>query len=462
MTLGACISYIVLPRFSCSTHLFPTDHPHKLERVKWGSFFGCFIFCASFPLLPGIEAPSTAAVELLLWKNNQPNKKTHVRLLLHLLQIQNAPSLQQLIIGAKDNNAVFTKKGCRPGEDLPSSPLSDVIFCGGVKHGSLFSLNSTCTEADNFDKANITGEIEFAIKYIFKTCTLEVCINACKNLAYGEEKKKKCNPYVKTYLLPDKTPRSKRKTIVRKGTVDPAFHEILKYTIDYAQLETRQLQISVWHAGVFKNRVFLGEVLVPLSSWNFEDNSMQSYNWYQLKAKPEDNQVQYSGDLLVRAKMCLPSPPEKFQYEEGLRGLEEMLCFLPLQYTCRGNNLTEHLFFSFLFGSCLVLPDQRELKQKSPVLRKETCPHWKHLFVFDGVTPSQLQGAYLDLTIWNQASFGLSDRFLGGARLSTQEPIGSTASNPQAKVLWQRILSRPNTWMDITLALQSNKGVFKS
>ncbi|XP_019382712.1 PREDICTED: synaptotagmin-like protein 3 isoform X2 [Gavialis gangeticus] len=382
-------------------------------------------------------------------------------------RIQNAPSLQQLIIGTKDNNAVFTKKGCRPGEDLPSSPLSDVVFCGGVKHGSLFSLNSTCTEADNFDKANITGEIEFAIKYIFKTCTLEVCINACKNLAYGEEKKKKCNPYVKTYLLPDKTPRSKRKTIVRKGTVDPAFHEILKYTIDYSQLETRQLQISVWHAGVFKNRVFLGEVLIPLSSWNFEDNSMQSYNWYQLKAKPEDNQVQYSGELLVRAKMCLPSPPEKFRYEEHMmEGTEDRAAHGGQLHlvVLEAKNLPElrsvGSLNAFVKG-CLVLPDQRELKQKSPVLRKETCPHWKHLFVFDGVTPSQLQCAYLDLTIWNQASFGLSDRFLGGARLSTQEPMSSTASNPQAKVLWQRILSRPNTWMDITLALQSNKGVFK-
>uniref|UniRef100_A0A7M4G2M4 Uncharacterized protein n=1 Tax=Crocodylus porosus TaxID=8502 RepID=A0A7M4G2M4_CROPO len=80
--------------------------------------------------------------------------------------------------------------------------------------GSLFSLNSTCTEADNFDKANITGEIEFAIKYIFKTCTLEVCINACKNLAYGEEKKKK---YRK------KTKASKNKHSSRKGPASVAW-----------------------------------------------------------------------------------------------------------------------------------------------------------------------------------------------------------------------------------------------
>lgn len=46
----------------------------------------------------------------------------------------------------------------------------------------------------NFDNASVTGEIEFAVRYCFKTCSLEICIKACKNLAYGEEKKKKCNP----------------------------------------------------------------------------------------------------------------------------------------------------------------------------------------------------------------------------------------------------------------------------
>lgn len=46
----------------------------------------------------------------------------------------------------------------------------------------------------NFDKANVTGEIEFAIRYCFKNRSLEIHIKTCKNLAYGEEKKRKCNP----------------------------------------------------------------------------------------------------------------------------------------------------------------------------------------------------------------------------------------------------------------------------
>ncbi|KFW90062.1 Synaptotagmin-like 3, partial [Phalacrocorax carbo] len=232
--------------------------------------------------------------------------------------MKSTPSLQQLITGAQNDSEILTKRNFKEEEDITTSVTSDAVFCDGRKHGSLFSLNSTCTESGNFDKADVTGEIEFAIRYIFKACILEISIKGCKNLAYGEEKKKKCNPYVKVYLLPDKSPRSKRKTAVKKSTVDPVFDETLKYKIEYSQLGSRQLQISVWHAGALKYRVFLGEVVIPLAAWNFEDNSVQLFNWYQLNAKlkkPEDVLIQYSSELLVSVRLSVPAQYKNFQFE---------------------------------------------------------------------------------------------------------------------------------------------------
>ncbi|KFV56862.1 Synaptotagmin-like 3, partial [Tyto alba] len=235
------------------------------------------------------------------------------------LQMKSTPSLQQLITGAQTDSEILTKRNYKEeDDDITTSPTSDAVFCDGRKHGSLYSLNSTCTESGNFGKANITGEIEFAVRYVFKACILEICIKGCKNLAYGEEKKKKCNPYVKVYLLPDKSPRSKRKTAVKKSTVDPEFNETLKYKIEHSQLGSRQLQISVWHAGALKYRVFLGEVVIPLAAWNFEENSMQLFDWYQLKPKlekPEDDLIQYSGELLVSARLSVPAQYKNFQFE---------------------------------------------------------------------------------------------------------------------------------------------------
>ncbi|XP_068007162.1 synaptotagmin-like protein 3 isoform X3 [Melanerpes formicivorus] len=235
-------------------------------------------------------------------------------------RIKSTPSFQQLITGTPNDSGILTKRNCKEEEDITTSPTSDAVFCDGRKHGSLYSLNSTCTESGSFGKADITGEIQFAIRYIFKACILEVCIKGCKNLAYGEEKKKKCNPYVKVYLLPDKSPRSKRKTAVKKSTVNPEFNETLKYKIEYSHLGSRQLQISVWHAGALKYRVFLGEVVIPLAAWNFEENSMQLFNWHQLKPKLEkleDDLTQHNGELLVSARLSVPGCQSQFEGKKG-------------------------------------------------------------------------------------------------------------------------------------------------
>ncbi|XP_074891997.1 synaptotagmin-like protein 3 isoform X3 [Buteo buteo] len=324
-------------------------------------------------------------------------------------RMKSTPSLQQLITGAPNDSEILTRRNCKEEEDITSSPTSDAVFCDGRKHGSLYSLNSTCTESGNFGKANVTGEIEFAIRYIFKACILEICIKGCKNLAYGEEKKKKCNPYVKVYLLPDKSPRSKRKTAVKKSTVDPEFDETLK-------LE-----------------------------------------------KPEDDFNQYSGELLVSARLSLPAQHKNFLFEgkkdPGVPNCQlQVMIFgaknLPMLRSAGMPN-------SFVKG-CLILPDQAEVKRKSPVLKKEAFPQWKHLFVFDGVTPPQLQQSCLHLTVWDKSSFSSSDQFLGGAKLGAEESLGSADPVPPSVLQWQEVLRSPNTWMDFTLVLHSNKENFKS
>ncbi|NXA69418.1 SYTL3 protein, partial [Mohoua ochrocephala] len=377
-------------------------------------------------------------------------------------RMKSTPSLQQLITGAQNDSETQSKSSGKEEDDMTTSPTSDTVFCDGRKHGSLYSLNSTCTESGNFGKANVTGEIEFALKYNFRACILEVCIKGCKNLAYGEEKKKKCNPYVKVYLLPDKSPWSKRKTAVKKSTVEPEFDETLKYKIEYSQLRSRQLQISVWHAGALKYRVFLGEVVIPLAAWNFEEDSMQLFDWYPLKPKlekPEDELIQYSGELLVSARLSVPAQYQSLQFEVFLfSGNEDqgvLNCQLQVMIFGAKNLpiLRSGGMLNSFVKSCLVLPDQAEVKQKSPVLKKEACPQWKHLFVFDGVTPAQLQQSCLHLTVWHKSTFSSSDQFLGGAKLGAKELFDPMDLVSQAVLQWQEVLCNPNTWMDFTLVL---------
>ncbi|ETE73889.1 hypothetical protein L345_00270, partial [Ophiophagus hannah] len=131
------------------------------------------------------------------------------------------------INGEQDDSRIACIKASSD-ELISSIATNDALICGDKKRDSLYSITSVCSGAVDFAKADVCGEIEFAIRYNFKFGILEICISACKNLAYGKEEKKKCNPYVKTYLLPDKSPQNKRKTSVKKNTLNPTFQEILK------------------------------------------------------------------------------------------------------------------------------------------------------------------------------------------------------------------------------------------
>ncbi|KAG9493579.1 hypothetical protein GDO78_001463 [Eleutherodactylus coqui] len=330
------------------------------------------------------------------------------------------------------------------------------MFFGSLKRSSMSSINSISTDVGSMDNASVTGEVELAISYSLKTCTLEISIKACKNLAHGEEKKKKCNPYVKTYLLPDKSPISKMKTSVKKNTVDPTFNECLKYTIERSQLETRTLQISIWHAGRLKRKVFLGEVLIPLECWDFEDNSTKSFTWYQLKAKPrkiEDLALQYHGELCVRLRLEISPVSGTFQYDR----VSDVVQLHLVIKSASNLSLRPDGFLSPFVKSCLVLPNKQDVKQRTPVLRRQPCPEWNHTFIYHIANPSDLRMSRLDLTVWDQ---GLNERFLGGTSLNTGEEDGASDCHQSAQLLWEQLLNTPNEWMEETLILQVNKGTF--
>lgn len=155
-----------------------------------------------------------------------------------------------------------------------------------------------------------------------------------------------------------------------------------------------------------------------------------------ITTEDSDNRGKTGRRPTLKADRRSQSPPKKQTSIMFHIALSWTLCFLrQSEGSCL---ISAHILFSnwvkhcldqktcwtlvlfFLLGSCLVLPDQAELKQKSPVLKKEDCPQWKHLFVFD-VTPAQLQQSCLHLTLWDQSTFGSHDQFLGGAKLGASK-----------------------------------------
>ena len=87
---------------------------------------------------------------------------------------------------------------------------------------SLSSLSSTSvySEAGGRGKYDITGEVLVGVYY--KSGQLHIHVERARGLAAADSNGYS-DPYIKTYLLPDK--HTKQKTSIKKKTLDPVYNE---------------------------------------------------------------------------------------------------------------------------------------------------------------------------------------------------------------------------------------------
>ncbi|XP_024907105.1 synaptotagmin-like protein 5 isoform X2 [Pteropus alecto] len=339
---------------------------------------------------------------------------------------------------------------------------------------SLNSMMSVYSETGDYGNVKVSGEILLHISYCYKTGGLYIFVKNCRNLAIGDEKKQRTDAYVKSYLLPDKSRNSKRKTKIRTGT-NPEFNETLKYTISHTQLETRTLQLSVWHYDRFGRNSFLGEVEIPFDSWNFENPSDE---WFVLQPKVElsaDIGLQYKGELTVILRYILPEenlmlPLGQLQGKKTIkRGKKES----PLisggileVFIKEAKNLTAvksgGTSDSFVKGY-LLPDDSKATKHKTLVIKKSVNPQWNHTFMFSGLHPQDIKNVCLELTVWDKEAFS-SNIFLGGVRLNSGSGVSHGKnvdwmdSQGEEQRLWQKMADNPGTPIEGILMLRSSMG----
>jgi synaptotagmin-like protein len=150
---------------------------------------------------------------------------------------------------------------------IPRSPSASSIH-------SAYSDNET--GRGDYD---ITGEIQIGI--VYKGGKLLVHVNRARGLAAADSNGFS-DPYVKTYLLPDRSKHSKRKTNVQRKTLSPIFDETLEYSVSESELSSRTLWLSVWDWDRFGRNQFLGEIKVSLKSLNLRNDTEL---WYTLVDK---------------------------------------------------------------------------------------------------------------------------------------------------------------------------------
>ena len=86
-------------------------------------------------------------------------------------------------------------------------------------------FGSTSSLFDYKGDYDITGEVLVGVYY--KNGELHIHVNRARGLAAADSNGYS-DPYVKTYLLPDKDKHTKHKTNVNKKTLNPVYNETLK------------------------------------------------------------------------------------------------------------------------------------------------------------------------------------------------------------------------------------------
>ncbi|XP_076248913.1 uncharacterized protein LOC143188497 isoform X3 [Calliopsis andreniformis] len=351
----------------------------------------------------------------------------------------------------------------------------------GARSDSMASVYSGAGEGRCCRSVVVTGEVEFALQYDYKHLTFEVHVTKCKNLAPVDVKRKRSDPYcqfvgvintyVKVYLLPDKSKSGKRKTKVKKHTLNPEFNETLKFHMSLSGLETRTLWLTVWHSDMFGRNDFLGEVRMPLENKIFDDPTPK---WYPLqeRTEPFDDPVAYKGEVIVGLKFVPPDPTQQERDREmgsdrgafkskknWSRGALHVLVKEARNLQTRGKNS----------GTCdpfcksYLLPDKgRSGKQKTGVVRRSGgSPVWGHTFIYKDVSLQELAERGLELTIWDHDRIA-SNEFLGGVRFNLGtgkhygKPVDWMDATGRELSLWQSMLERPNFWVEGAVTLRPN------
>ncbi|TSQ81060.1 Synaptotagmin-like protein 4 [Bagarius yarrelli] len=311
-------------------------------------------------------------------------------------------------------------------------------------NSTLGSMMSVYSEAGDYDIVDVSGDIVFSLQYDESKQCLSVLVKECRGLAYADTAKKKCNPYVKCYLLPDKSHQSKKKTAIRRNTINPSYNEILKYSITLPQLFSRCLQLSVWHYDRFGHNAFLGETGISSTPSAFS---------------------QYKGELVISLKYVTETKAagEKPRGKKGkvVDGGELHVLIKEAKNLCamKAAGTSDSFVKGYLLSSA-----GKSTKKKTQVVKKTVNPHYNHTFVYKDVCLEQLKGMCLELTVWDREGMSSND-FLGGVRVSSgavrlnegkQEWVADSTGEEVS--LWKKMMQFPDSWAEGSLPLRSSMG----
>ncbi|XP_038608258.1 extended synaptotagmin-3 [Tachyglossus aculeatus] len=156
--------------------------------------------------------------------------------------------------------------------------------------GSLGSLASSCFELsdDNLDGqladlpgGTALGEVQLSVRYAPLRRCLVVLVCGCRNLLPCG-RSSVVDAYVRVYLLPDRGRAGRKRTSIRRRTVNPQYDERFEFSVGPEEVTGRSLDVAVKNSRRFggpHRGKSLGQVLIDFSG---EDLIRGFTRWWEL------------------------------------------------------------------------------------------------------------------------------------------------------------------------------------
>lgn len=129
------------------------------------------------------------------------------------------------------------------------------------------------------------GRIQLTFRYSSQRQKLVVVVHKCLSLLPCDSDNL-ADPYVKMYLLPDKSSSGKRKTKIVKNNLNPVFDETFEFPLKQEDIAGRDLELTIRNdTSYFSSNIkVMGVVTIDLSKM---DISKAATEWFDLH--PEDS-----------------------------------------------------------------------------------------------------------------------------------------------------------------------------
>lgn len=200
-------------------------------------------------------------------------------------------------------------------------------------------------DSQSFGTGHIFGRIEVSFVYSHHDRQLSVALMRGHDLPPRSDGTPR-NPYVKIFLLPDRSEKSRRQSAVIAETLMPVWDEVFYYNgLTEPMLLQRVLELTVWDYDKFGTNSFLGETLIDLASVPLDgehslmcilvdmddDNPLRtrlklrkaSYNAPQRRPQSELNYYDHSSNYYNHISQNMDKPSHHHHHHHHLGGLND-------------------------------------------------------------------------------------------------------------------------------------------